>query len=396
MRIENKQIRYMYICNAFEPLVKHQRRIVTDVPAATNKVYRLCRAVHTSGSDIIIVSLGRGRCKGTWRWYSPTKRMEDGVPYFYAGFWDVPALTHLVSLISMGFLIYRLRAQKSALIFYNHQFHYLLALILGRFMGAVCILDLEDGFNRDERGPRAIMQRVLFSIYNLLCNGGVTLASSMLKEQTILKPQYVWYGVAPIVNCNRNWRERPLMVLFGGALFNETGVGLLLQTIELLWRNNPSLFDQMRFTVTGFGDMSEAVSRVASKYPREALVFRGKVDDQEYQSLLRKAHVGLCLKLPNTGMGATTFPSKVVELASYGLLIISTRVSDVPLVLPEGTSILLEEATPQKLASALLRIVSDPQEAEEIALNGQKRVRECFSPEKVSSELVSFWNYALN
>jgi glycosyltransferase involved in cell wall biosynthesis len=125
---------------------------------------------------------------------------------------------------------------------------------------------------------------------------------------------------------------------------------------------------------------------------RNILHYMGSVTGQAYKAILRQAHIGLCLKLPARSMGETTFPSKVVELSSQGLHVISTRVSDVPLLFDETTATLLHEATPRSLAHALVTIVRNGCEANTIALNGQNRITSLLSAEKVGFELLRFWS----
>jgi glycosyltransferase involved in cell wall biosynthesis len=118
--------------------------------------------------------------------------------------------------------------------------------------------------------------------------------------------------------------------------------------------------------------------------------FLGKVEESDYIEILRQSHVGLCLKIPCSGMGSTTFPSKVVELASYGLLVISTRVSDVPDLFPPGSAVLLSDPSAEALVAALVAADADPKTASEIAERGNAVVRERLSAKKVGTELLAF------
>jgi glycosyltransferase involved in cell wall biosynthesis len=123
----------------------------------------------------------------------------------------------------------------------------------------------------------------------------------------------------------------------------------------------------------------------------EFLDFRGNVSTGEYRQILQDSHLGLCLKLPSSSMGATTFPSKVVELASNGLLVVSTKVSDVPLILDNSCAFLLGEATAQALANALTEIASHPEKSGATALKGQQKIAALLSEETVGAGLLQFW-----
>ncbi len=383
--------RFYYICNIFEDSVKSQRNITTDSPAETGKVSRLCRAVRKAGGDAWIISLGRGRSKITWNRYAATVKRIGNVPIVYLNYWDVPVLTHLVTFVSLCVMMYRLTCRRSVLVFYNPQIHYLGALVMSRLLGRRCILDLEDGHRADVKNIRSMTNALLLTAYNACCNGGAMLASDSLKQQTRSANTFVCYGVAQAYDIKRDWSITPLQVLFGGSLLKDTGAALFLDTMKLLMQEFPEELKRLRFVVTGFGDFADNIQRLATADMRDVLSFRGSVPSQEYCKIMQQSHVGLCLKLPSSSMGATTFPSKVVELASYGLLVVSTRVSDVPFVFNEASATLLPEATPHALAQALVHISRYPDSARKTALAGQKRIVSLLSEKKIGTELLQFW-----
>jgi len=383
--------RFYYICNIFEDTVKLKRNITTDSPAANRKVSRLCHAVQKAGGDARIISLGRGRSIGTLRRYPATVRRINKVPIVYIDHWDIPVLTHLVSLISLCIMVLRFTDRNSVLVFYNRQIHYLFALIVSRLFGRSCVLDIEDGYRSDDKSIRNIPNSVLVKVFNVCCNGGAMLASSSLKGQTSATHTYVCYGVAETFRQKKDWSHAPLLVLLGGSLLKDTGAALFLEALKLLQVKSPSVLKKLQFVATGFGDLADQLQSAAVGDMKEFLSFQGNVTANEYQTIMRESHIGLCLKLPDSSMGATTFPSKVVELASNGLLVVSTKVSDVPLVFDDKTAFLLGEATPQALADTLLNIANHPEIACETALNGQHKIASLLSEEKVGSELLRFW-----
>jgi len=384
--------RFFYISNAFEESVKKQRSISGDSPAASGKVIRLCHAVRTQGGKAIVISLGRGRQRGSWRWYPVTIRRTERIPVVYAAYYDAPLLTHLVSACSLFFILLKNSRCNSVLIFYNFLSYYVPGLIINRLMGRRCILDLEDGYRRDEASLKGHLNQFLIKIHNHYCNGGAMLASSTLIKQTPLRPNIVCYGVAPIVSHIKDWRLLPIKILFGGALLKDTGAELFLDAIGNIMSNNPAIASRLKITVTGFGDMSDKIQDTAETLYKGLVEFRGSVSNKEYIQILSESHVGLCLKLPDMSMGATTFPSKVVEMAAYGLLVVSTKVSDVPKLFSDKCGVLLSQATPQNLADILTDVASFPEKYQVIALRGQKVITTLLSPERVGAALLDFWS----
>jgi glycosyltransferase involved in cell wall biosynthesis len=385
-----KRRRILYLCNAFDDAVKAQRRITTDSPAASRKVSFLCRSTRAAGGEVSIVSMGRGRAKGTWVRYPARTTRLAGVPAVYLDFWDVPGLTHAVSFISLFFAVLRLaRSRETILVFYNYYPHYLAAALLAKVLGLRCILDVEDGYIAN-LGTRAGVSGLTLRIYSALCSAGTMLASVGLGDPKSKLPSYVCYGIAEPVQVERTWAE-PIHVHLGGSLFKDTGVGLFLDALSLLREHHPETWAKLRFDVTGFGDYAPVVERAALGELGPHLKFWGSVTGARYQELIRGAHAGLCLKLPSSELGRTTFPSKVVEIASYGLLLISTPVSDVPLLFDSSSAVLLHDETPAALAAVLRQIASDPESAQRKAAAGQTRIASLLSPARVGAELLRFW-----
>jgi len=383
--------RYFYISNAFDEGVKRHRSITGDSPAASGKIISICRSVREQGGKATVVSLGRGRQGGSWKWHPAVIRRPEGVPIIYAAYFDAPLVTHIVSAFSMLMVLLRVARRNSVLIFYNYLAYYVPTLIVSRLLGRRCILDLEDGFRSDDRTWKGRLNLFLLTTYNIFCNGGAMLASSTLIDQTRLRPTIVCYGAATDVPCCKNWHESPLQVLFGGALFKDTGAELFLDTLNLLVTEHRDVLCKFKIVVTGAGDMAEKIKEtVLAKY-HGFVEFRGAVSRKEYMEILHESHIGMCLKMPDMSMGMTTFPSKVVEMAAFGLLVVSTKVSDVPFLFSDRTSVLLKNASPEDLASVLVDIAKLPEKYGDIAFQGHKELTELLSNQRVGAALLAFW-----
>ena len=79
--------------------------------------------------------------------------------------------------------------------------------------------------------------------------------------------------------------------------------------------------------------------------------------------------------MASSEMGKTTFPSKIIEYASHGLLIVSTKVSDVPDLLDDNSAILLSEETPVCLVDAIRYIIDNVPDVLQVAKQGQQRIQ---------------------
>lgn len=267
--------------------------------------------------------------------------------------------------------------------------HYVLALFVARLAGLRCVLDLEDGLREDIRGFTGAVQWFLLRMWGRYADAAMV-ANASLQNQIKTRPAYLYYGVAPINPVHRRWDEE-LCVLFSGHLSIDTGVENLIDALRILKETSPRTSLGIRVIAVGDGDLANQMKSVAAGELNGILEFRGRVTDGEYQELLRTLLIGLCLKMPNRSMGQTTFPSKVIEFASWGLLVVSYKVSDVPKLFPDNGAILLEETTPYELACALKQIVKSPAEAHRRAEEGRCAITERLNPQSVARDLASLW-----
>jgi hypothetical protein len=102
------------------------------------------------------------------------------------------------------------------------------------------------------------------------------------------------------------------------------------------------------------------------------VTFHSTVPAASYLALIGSCHVGLNCQLPSDPISAVTFPSKIFSYQSAGLLVLSSRASDVTGVCGDAC-IYYEEETPAALAEAICRVLqhypelSRPEEAGKLA-----------------------------
>ncbi len=379
----------IYLCNALDDATKAERKITTDSPAATNKVFGLCLALQKAGAEVAILSMGRGRQQGSFTRFSRSDHFYTEIQLFYATFWDIPFLTHLVTACSLAGQFFRIRRQKKqpVLVAYNRLWHYMPTLCIARLLRVPCYLDLEDGFI----GRPGISQMFLTRFFDWACDQGSLLACEALGNQVKSQRQLVCYGVADASKaCEKNWSDGGIRVLFGGTLCEETGASLFIQTIRILIRKYPESISNIHFVVTGFGDMADEIRHLAMDEADGIVEFYGSVSTSEYDQLLAESHIGLCLKLASGSFHDSTFPSKVIELSSHGLLLVSTQVSDVPNLFSSQDALLLKDEAPESLAGALSWAITHRDDACMMAKRGREAALRRCAPECVGAELARF------
>jgi glycosyltransferase involved in cell wall biosynthesis len=209
-------------------------------------------------------------------------------------------------------------------------------------------------------------------------------ANSDLGQQLNRVPALVCYGVVNNVNLPRqDWRLGRLQILFSGTLLEEVGSKLLINAVRMLRQKQPHLVEKLHFVVTGKGPFAAAFRELAAQVP-DWLSFGESLSRRSYLEVISSCHIGLSLRLAAHEMSTTTFPSKVVEYAQHGLLVLTTRASDVPLLFGDG-ALYLEDETAPALVAILTSLPDRKKELYEIASRGRARVLMRCSPETVGA-----------
>jgi len=382
----------VYLCNAIDEITLRQRSIDSDSPAATQKVFRLSRALRSTGVRTIILSLGRGRHNGSGRFYRAKAVRCEKVAVVYAPFFQFPVLTHLVTLFGLVPLISRLKkgSDSAGLLVYNRLPFYILAVIKAHLSGYRCFLDLEDGDIGKTGGWLHLFSHwLLRNFFDAACSEGVVLASRALQNQAPDTRVLCCYGVAEKISQIKDWHEPVINVLLPGTLQESTGVKLFIDALQRL-RSGPEKYrNSLNFIITGKGSLANDVSELSRSVKAPNVHFKGSVNRETYLKIVEDTHVGLALKLPSSELGDTTFPSKVVEFAENGLLVLSTRVSDVPQLFGDDGAVFITEENADELVRKLMWIVDNRQQARNIAIQGQQRIVSLCSQSKVAAGLTN-------
>jgi glycosyltransferase involved in cell wall biosynthesis len=389
-----EKTRVLYLCSAVDEETKTARHILFNNSAATNKVIGIAKALQNQKLELHVISLGRGKQSGSQERFPVLEKTVVGILFHYAAFWHIPLFSHIISAFSQASLVRKLingYQGKIILIAYNRQWHYLPSLIQARIFRTKIYLDLEDGNTPSGGVLSKIINRIRVLLFDYFCPNGAILAAKALNDQIKTRNTFVCYGCAEtdIINKERSTHHQ-FQILFGGSLLVETGAQLLIDTITWLNVHHPELKKDINIIVTGYGPMSLELSQFSKSIGRGWIQFLGDIDRDTYLEVLKETQIGLCLKLNSTQMGRTTFPSKILEYASYGLAIITTKVSDVPELLQADGAIYLEEETPEKLAEILQLLANNTYNIQDISNKGQEIVRSKCNSEVVGNDLKQF------
>ena len=381
-----------YLCNILDEKSKAERAIVFDSPAATKKVLDVCHALQNKFSKVYIVTMARGKQQSEPKTHPANVKKTAKIPILFAYFNPLQPWTYIITAISVFLLIWRIlrqsKSNKLHLIVYNRNWLYVPALILVRLFGSYCYLDLEDGeLIKTSNFPKRIIYKTIRIVFDLLCSHGSVLVTPGLINQVKTSNNVICYGVAQKneTNITSDWTKESVIFLLGGTLIKETGVQLLIDAVKILNRDFQTLKGQLLIYVTGQGYLTDELYKLSQQEGKNWLDFKGRVSKSEYEVLLNKSHVGLCLKLPSSEMGATTFPSKVIEIAAQGKLVLTTNLGQVNNLLGSDGAVFLENENPTSLVNAMIDIINDRTKYMEATAIGQQRVFNMCSSEKVAS-----------
>ena len=384
--------RVVIVCNALDDITRARRGITTDSPAASRKVVLLCRALRLAGVRPCILSLGRGRADGSTKAYPVSVQRIDGIPIVYAAFSHLPLWSQLVSLVSPAILIRRLRRPAPVVvIYYNRLPAYIPALLVAAASGFRNILDLEDGEVPvpGRSSWKGMPGRATATLFDRLCSAGALLACSALENMTRVRPVHCYYGTAERGASQARWTSPTLTVLMSGTLAPETGADVLIEAIRRLRRESPAWAQQLRFEVTGMGPSLDALSALDAPSMAPAVIVHGRTTHAQYKDILGRSDVGLALKPVGGAYADTTFPSKVIEFAGAGLLVLSTDISDVRRLLGDG-AVYLNSNDAGALIALLKGIVEGAAASRLRAEVGQRAVLDRCAPRLAGAALENF------
>lgn len=381
----------LVVCNALDDVTRVERRITTDSPAASRKVFLMAQALRLAGVWPVVLSLGRGRADGSGVAFAAKVCRVGGVPTIYAPFSHRRGHSELLSLFGLLKPLRRLaRHPRRAVIFYNRIPAYLPLLCVASRLGYRCVLDLEDGEVIAARSLKERLARIVPAQFDRHCRDGALLACSALEAMTTVRPVHCYYGTAVGDVDVPRWQTDRITCLMSGTLAPDTGAPLLIEAIRLLRARQPDWAAGLCFEVTGKGDSLAAFEQLAAEPGLPRVRVYGRTSDARYLEILRGCEIGLALKPIGGALADTTFPSKVIEFAGSGLLVLSTDISDVRRLLGEGACY-LERNDPELLIERLAAIATDREAAARCARLGRQTAERHCAPSRAGEDLRQFF-----
>lgn len=362
------------------------------VGAASNKIYSISKSLNEKGVKVKNVMSPITTSEKNKKIIRGLSYRELGIDYYFMLTTSIRFLNRILASITyLFFYIFNVR-KRDRVVIYNFFPEYIFICILGRLLNNPIILDIEDGVREDEQGIRGLANRLSFKLINSLVRKDKIVANTFLNSKYSNDNGFICYGaVSPVTkdySCDDIiFSNEKVKVLFGGALFKETGTELYLEMLSNIAQSKYR--DSFKFYITGYGDQG-FINKIRNEYKMLDVEVLTGISQHDYFSILSECNIGLNLKIPSEDMSVTTFPSKVVEIINNDMLLISTKVSDIPYIFSENEVVFLSENTGQCLANCLTSINNDRGMIDSYQRKSKAKLVNVMSFESVGQRLKEF------
>lgn len=273
-----------------------------------------------------------------------------------------------------------------SVLFYNFRLSFLLCFIVCKIRNIKIVIDIED-YPLENKNLKEFINKIVLKIA-LNFSDNAIVASNSIARLANLKNSYACYGA---VNINKIYNDpfnnEYVNFHYGGSIEKNTGLDLFCETIHAL--NIKNLPKVLNFFVTGYGDF-EKIKELSKEITNENLnlIIMPNCSYSEFNKVFKKIDSSLALKMPENEYADSTFPSKVLEICSGGKLLISTNVSDIPLIFTNKiTAVILNNASADELSKAILSVAHKTQKYKQIAEKGKFKVLENYNYSNVGKSL---------
>lgn len=384
------------ICNAIDDAVRSERNITTDSPAASRKVFMLADALANANVHVDIISMGRGKADGRFKFYNLKKIKKGNANIIYLPFTHIRFLSELLTFFYLAIItacsIAKGGYSDKAVIFYNRLPAYILSLFTAVIFRTKRIIDIEDGeiVSNEGKSLKKKIKSIVPWLYDVFCKDGAMLACSALSSMTKIEHTTCYYGtVSPVLRENAVFDSNKVSILLSGSLSEDTGAERLSNAIRLM-RSDSHRWHNVQFEISGQGPSLQSFKNLMNDEGFPAVRVHGRLSNADYHELLINCDVGLALKPISGALANTTFPSKVVEYANSGLLVISTDISDVRHVLGNNGAIFLSTDSEDEIIKAFDKVIHDMVWSRKTAEEGKNNVLNLLAPEYASNKLIDF------
>ncbi|KAJ3308659.1 hypothetical protein HDV04_000989 [Boothiomyces sp. JEL0838] len=272
------------------------------------------------------------------------------------------------------------------------------AILHGKTMGIKAIFTDHSLFGFEDTSSiltNKLLKFTLSDVDHVIC------VSHTSKENTVLRASLNPRDVSVIPNAivsqeyapAKNLSNEKINIIVNCRLVYRKGIDLLVLVIPKICE----LYPNVNFIISGDGPKRLELEQMREQFILQDRVFLvGKTEQSKVRDVLVQGHIFL-----NTSL-TEAFCIAIVEAASCGLVVVSTKVGGIPEVLPDEM-ILMGDPDPDSLVAALGRAIKKVKNNEIDRIGFHNQVREMYSwqnvaerTEKVYERVLEMDNLPLN
>lgn len=321
--MDNKRIKYFchYACMD----VYRQRK---GSPAADTKIDYVVEVLNSLGYAVDIISYAPISIKGGYyRGYKERKGVNT-IRYFACFGRSSNIFNKIYNrfLFHFAFFIWCLFniKRKEQIIVYHSLNYDMLFIKLKKILGFTLIGDVEEIY-QDVHPTTKTKAKHEYDFFDI-CDKYM-FPNTILNEKLNPKcrPHLVIHGIYKINKNNVDeFNDGLIHILYAGTY--DPVKGGAIASIEM----SRFLSEKYHLHITGFGtdDQMDDLLRRIDKLQHNItckLSFHGYLNDREFSELMSKCCIGLCTQDPTSKLNLTSFPSKILNYMSHGLVVLSGR-----------------------------------------------------------------------
>ncbi|CAD6191535.1 unnamed protein product [Caenorhabditis auriculariae] len=313
-------------------------------------IYFLAQCLINIGHKVIVITHGYGDRKGI-------RYLSNGLKVYYMPFIVMYNGCALATIVASLPWLRKIFLREDIQIVHGHSTFSAMAheaLLNGGLMGLRTVFTDHSLFGFADAS--AVLTNTLVLQYSLANVDQVICVSYTSKENTVLRGKLESKKVSTIPNAIQTdlftpdpeqFFNNPTTIVFLGRLVYRKGADLLREIIPKVCEQHPTV----RFIIGGDGPKRVELEEMRERHNLHARVtMLGMLPHNQVREVLNKGQIFI-----NTSL-TEAFCMSIVEAASCGLHVVSTKVGGIPEVLPQEF-ITLEEPVPDCLVEALLAAI---------------------------------------
>jgi len=162
------------------------------------------------------------------------------------------------------------------------------------------------------------------------------------------------------------------VVLAVGRLVGKKGFGDLVRAMPRIIQEVPAV----RVIILGEGPERSALEDLRNQLGlNDHLLLPGEVSWSHVPDYLALANVFVMPSIRDTTGNLDGLPNVILEAMAAGCPVVATRIAGIPLAVSDGeTGLLVDEASPERLGTAILQVLQSPATGRAMGAAGRKRI----------------------